>query len=227
MAIEQNIKVAVDSIVFGYKDNELFILLIKRKYGTFKNEWALPGGFVHNNEPLQKAVARELKEETGIDVNYLEQLYTFGDDLERDPRGHIISIAYFALVSPQNFDLVASTDAIEAKWQNVKQLPKLAFDHNLIAAKALERLKAKVHYHPVGFGLLAQEFLFSDLENLYMAILQKEIDRRNFRKKVLSLGFVEETGNTQQKGSGRAGKTFKFNQLKYSKLEGSGFHLKL
>lgn len=223
----QNIKVAVDAIVFGYRDSQLFILLIKRKYSTFQNQWALPGGFVLDHESLQKAVTRELKEETGVEVDYLEQLYTFGDEVKRDPRGRVISVAYFGLVSPDGFDLVASTDAIEAQWFPSTDLPKLAFDHIDMVNLALERLSAKLHYQPIGFDLLPKEFLFSDLENLYMTVFQQELDRRNFRKKILNLGFVEETGKSLQKGSGRIGKTYRFNERNYRELERVGYYLKL
>lgn len=223
----QNIKVAVDAIVFGYRDHQLFILLIKRKYSTFQNQWALPGGFILDDESLQKAVTRELKEEAGIEVDYLEQLYTFGDDVNRDPRGRVISVGYFGLVSPNGLDLVASTDALEAAWFPSTELPKLAFDHADIVNLALERLSAKLHYQPVGFDLLPKEFLFADLENLYMTVFQRELDRRNFRKKILNLGFVEETGKSLQKGSGRVGKTYCFNEKKYRQLEKEGYYLKL
>jgi len=223
MNINQNIKVAVDAIVFGYTDNKLSILLIKQKYGVLKDKWALVGGFVKDNEALIDAVNRELTEETGINVSYLEQLYTFGDNVARDPRFHVISVAYFALVNSTSLTLVPDTDAEDAKWFGIDEIPELAFDHQLIIDTAISRLKNKLSYRPIGFDLLPKEFPFSDLENLYCTILQREIDRRNFRKKILSFGFVEETKKFGTKKNGRPAKLFNFNKQKYNKLTKEGF----
>lgn len=221
--IQQNIAIAVDAIVFGYSNNTLNVLLIKQKYGALKNQWALVGGFVKNNEGLQEAVNRELKEETGITVSYLEQLYTFGDDIKRDPRFRVVSVAYFALVKASDFTLIADTDADDARWFPVKDLPDLAFDHNAIIDLSLKRLQSKLSYQPIGFDLLSSNFLFSELENLYCTILEKEIDRRNFRKKVLNFGFVEETEEFAPTKSGRPAKFFRFNRKKYNELISNGF----
>ena len=223
MNINQNIKVAVDAIVFGYSENQLNVLLIKQKYGVLKNKWALVGGFVKDNETLFEAVNRELQEETGITVNYLEQLFTFGDDIQRDPRGRVISVAYFALVNSTKFNVKADSDAEEAQWFSITSLPDLAFDHKQILESALKRLQNKLTYQPIGFDLLPKEFLFSDLENLYCTLLNKEIDRRNFRKKILSFGIIEETDKFGSKKNGRPAKLFKFNKLKYNKLTTEGF----
>ena len=155
-----NIKVAVDAIVFGYSKAEaVSVLLIKRKYPPFKDSWAIPGGFVLEEESLEDAVKRELLEETGIKVNYLEQLYTFGTP-KRDPRQRIISIAYFALVKSSQFQqLKASTDAEEAGWFSINKLPALAFDHEQILQTAIERVRAKIRYQPIGFELLDKKFI--------------------------------------------------------------------
>jgi 8-oxo-dGTP diphosphatase len=223
MALNQNIKIAVDAIVFGYTNDGLQILLIKQKFGITKNQWALVGGFVKDKEALQDAVKRELQEEAGITVNYLEQLYTFGDDVHRDPRFRVVSVAYFALVNSTALILTADTDAEEAKWFSINALPKLAYDHAQIVKTALQRLQSKLTYQPIGFDLLPKEFLFSDLENLYCTILNKEIDRRNFRKKILSFGIVEETEKFSNKKNGRPAKLFRFHKAKYSKLVKDGF----
>ena len=224
MALKQDIKVAVDAVVFGYEPKgNLSVLLIKRGISPYKNTWALPGGLVLENETLEAAVKRELKEETGIKIDYLEQLYTFGKP-KRDPRNRVISVSYFVLVRPNNFKILADTDADEAKWFSINDLPKLAFDHKAIFNVALKRLKAKVLYQPVGFDLLNKEFPFSDLEQLYSAILEQNIDRRNFRKKIMSFGFLVETDRVQQEGSGRPGKIFKFNKEKYDALLDGGLH---
>lgn len=220
------IKVAVDAIVFGYsKQDGVSVLLIQRKYEPYKNSWAIPGGFVLEDESLEEAVKRELLEETGITVNYLEQLYTFGEP-KRDPRQRIIAIAYFGLVKTSQYqELKASTDAENAKWFSIKKLPSLAFDHKQIIAVAIERLRAKVRYQPVGFELLDKKFPFSDLEKLYTTLLDKEINRRNFSKKILSFDFLEETGElSKPEGKGRPSKMYQFNQKRYKELLKEGFH---
>lgn len=223
------IKVAVDAIVFGYsKQDGVSVLLIQRKYEPFKNSWAIPGGFVLEDESLEEAVKRELMEETGISVNYLEQLYTFGEP-KRDPRQRIIAVAYFGLVKASQYqELKASTDAENAKWFSIKKLPALAFDHKQILQVAIERLRAKVRYQPVGFELLDKKFPFSDLEKLYTALLDKEINRRNFSKKILSFDFLEETGElSKPEGKGRPSKMYQFNQKRYKELLKEGFHFEI
>jgi len=223
MKISQNIKVAVDAVVFGYSENKLKILLIQQKFGTKTNKWALPGGFVKDTETLEEAVVRELHEETGVNANYLEQLYTFGA-LNRDERARVIAISYIALINPKNYSIQADTDAEDVKWFDINSIPKLAFDHSKIITKGLERLKAKINYQPIGFELLNSKFPFSDLENLYQTILDKKIDRRNFRKKILSFEILKETAEFQKIGSGRPAKLFMFNASKYRELEQKGFH---
>ncbi|RSC95924.1 NUDIX hydrolase [Tenacibaculum singaporense] len=226
MKMSQNIKVAVDAVVFGYQQKELSVLLIKRGIEPFKGAWALPGGLVLENESLEHAVERELLEETGVTIDYLEQLYTFGTP-KRDPRNRVISVTYFGLVSPNHFKISADTDAAEVQWFPIHELPKLAFDHNLILTTALQRLQNKINYQPIGFELLKKEFPFSDLENLYQTILDQKIDRRNFRKKIMSFGILTETDKIHQPSSGRPAKLFKFNAKKYKELEKKGFHFEI
>ncbi len=224
----QDIKVAVDAVIFGYFDKkDLQILLIKRNIEPFKGGWALPGGLVKEDETLKEAVERELKEETNVEINYFEQLYTFGDDVNRDSRNRVISVAYFALVDSTKFEIKADSDAEKVQWFEVKNVPELAFDHNLIVKKGIERLKAKLTYQPIGFDLLPKEFLFSELENLYCTILEKEIDRRNFRKKILSFGIIAETEHFSPVKTGRPAKLFKFNKPKYNSLLEEGFHFEI
>lgn len=227
MSGDQNIRVAVDAIVFGYQNNQLYVLLIQQKFGTQETYWALPGGLVQNDESLQDAVKRELKEETNISVNYFEQLFTFGDDVFRDPRNRVISVTYFALVDSTKLIVKADTDAEKAQWFKIDEIPPLAFDHKIILGKGIERLKAKLTYEPIGFDLLPKEFLFSELENLYCTILEKEIDRRNFRKKILSFEIIEETDQFSPLKSGRPAKLFKFNKQKYNILLKKGFHFEI
>jgi 8-oxo-dGTP diphosphatase len=223
----QNIRIAVDAIVFGYKNNSLYVLLIEQQFGSADKYWALPGGLVKQDESLKDAVIRELHEETNVQLNFMEQLYTFGDDIHRDSRNRVISVAYYALVDASNLEIKADTDAEKVQWFSIDEIPALAFDHNVILQTAISRLKAKLTYEPIGFDLLPEEFLFSDLENLYCTILEKEIDRRNFRKKILSYGFLEQTEHFSPIKSGRPAKLFKFNQLKYNELIENGFHFEI
>ena len=224
----QNIKVAVDAVVFGYTSKEgLSVLLIKRNVKPFKDSWALPGGLVGNEESLEEAIQRELKEETGVNINYLEQLYSFGKP-DRDPRNRVISITYYGLVKPDAFELHADTDAADVLWFNIRKLPKLAFDHQEILTAAHERLKSKILYQPVGFELLEEKFPFSELEKLYMAVLDRPIDRRNFKKKISKFGFLEETAEKQAlDGAGRPGNLFRFNEQKYFQLQKEGINFEI
>ena len=223
----QDIKVAVDAVVFGYFDKkDLQILLIKRKIDPYKGGWALPGGLVLEDENLDDAVKRELQEEAGIKPDFLEQLYTFGN-VGRDPRNRVVSVAYLGLVNPSYHQLFADSDAEDAQWFDVNALPTLAFDHQEIIDRALERLRSKLQYQPIGFNLLREEFPFSDLERLYSTILGKEIDRRNFRKKILSFELLTPTLLQKKEGSGRPAKLFTFNKNKYQQLEKEGFYFEI
>lgn len=224
---KQHIKLAVDAIVFGYRQNQLNVLLIRQKFGGVTDQWALPGGLVKDEESLTNAVYRELKEETGISLQYLEQLYTFGDQIDRDHRGRVVTVAYFGIVNPSGMEPAAGTDADAAQWFPIADVPTLAFDHNKILEVALQRLQAKLNYRPIGFDLLDDKFPFSDLESLYRTILGKEIDRRNFRKKILSFGILEETNEKRKLGSGRPASLFRFNKQKYEELEKKGFSFEI
>lgn len=221
------IHVAVDAIVFGYTPNEgVSVLLIKRKYEPFKGSWAIPGGFVLEHESLEEAVMRELQEETGVSINYLEQLYTFGEP-KRDPRKRILSVSYYALIKPETFRLHATTDAEEAKWFNISSLPKLAFDHQTILDYAITRLRNKISYEPIGFELLDPVFPFSDLHKLYETLLGTEIDRRNFKKKILKLDILKEHEEKRLEGRGRPGTLYSFHKEKYEELKKNGIMLEI
>lgn len=221
---KQNIHIAVDAVVLGYHNRQMHVLLIKRKFGDFKGRWALPGGFVEENEGIRDAIIRELKEETSVQIGYLEQLYTFGDNIYRDPRGRVISISYFALVNSSQIQPSADTDAEDARWFPLHDLPLLAFDHQEIIQYAKKRLKNKITYQPIGFDLLDSKFTFSELEQLYVSIAGKDIDRRNFRKKILSLGILTETRQMIQPKTGRPAKLYQFNKSRYEQLKHNGFH---
>jgi 8-oxo-dGTP diphosphatase len=207
----------VDCVVFGLDKDNLKVLLIERAHDPFAGHWAIPGGFVEVGESPEMAAKRELEEETGLKRIFLEQLYTFGEP-DRDPREHIVTVAYYALVNIFDHTVQAATDARDAAWFPMSDLPALAFDHDKILAMAHERLRGKVPYQPIGFELLPQTFTLSQLQHLYEAILGRTIDKRNFRKKILSFGFLEETGQVEQNVPHRAAKLYRFDEVAYKKL---------
>jgi 8-oxo-dGTP diphosphatase len=183
--------VTVDIIVFTIKERQLKVLLIKRDVQPFKGQWAIPGGFVRAEESLEDAAKRELKEETGVSEEYLEQLYTFGEP-KRDPRGRVMTVAYFALINSEKIKLKADTDASQAEWFPINGLPKLAFDHDKILDYALKRLRWKFEYTTVGFSTLNEKFTLSQLQDLYEIVFNKKFDKRNFRKKILSMDILDQ-----------------------------------
>ncbi|MCK4670472.1 MAG: NUDIX hydrolase [Nanoarchaeota archaeon] len=184
--------VTVDLNIFTIQHNELHVLLVKRKAWPHKGKWALPGGFVHMDEDLEQAAVRELKEETGVKDVYLEQLYTFGNP-KRDPRTRVISVAYYALIRSKGVTLKPSTDVVDVKWVPAYDLLQLAFDHNEILKYALQRLKWKLEYTTVAFQLLPKKFTLTQLQKVYEIVLNKKLDKRNFRKKINSLDLIKET----------------------------------
>jgi 8-oxo-dGTP diphosphatase len=193
------IRVTVDIVVFTVHEQTLQVLLIERGIDPFKGRYALPGGFVRAEETLEQAAFRELLEETGTKDVYLEQLYTFGDP-HRDPRGRVVTVAYYALVPTDKSPLLAGTDAATAGWYPVSALPPLAFDHRNVVECAVDRLRNKLEYTNVGFQLLPTKFTLSALQALHEAILGKPLDKRNFRRKVLGLGLVKASKEMQATG---------------------------
>ena len=216
----------VDCVVFGLDEADLKVLLIQRALDPFKGKWALPGGFVRVDETVDEAARRELEEETGLKNVFLEQLYTFGA-VNRDPRERVVSVAYYSLVKLSDHKAKAATDAANAEWFPVSKLPKLAFDHARIVETALERLKGKVRYQPIGFELLPPKFTLSQLQHLYEAVLGTELDKRNFRKKVLGFGLLVPLKETLMSGRHRPAQLFSFNTDKYEKLKKRGFNFEL
>lgn len=189
---------------------QLCVLLIRRMAAPFAGRWAIPGGFVQMDESLEAAALRELQEETGMTDVYLEQLYTFGDP-QRDPRTRVITVAYFALV-PANTAARhrPGSDAAETRWFFVHDLPELAFDHREVLDYALKRLRYKLEYTMVGFELLPDEFTLTELQNAYELILGEDLDKRNFRRKILSADVVEETGGRRTDGEGRPATLYRY-----------------
>src|SRR5213594_1864533 len=216
----------VDCVVFGFDESDLKVLLIERGLEPFKGRWALPGGFVRVDETLDEAARRELAEETGLKDVFLEQLYTFGA-VNRDPRERVVSVAYYALVKLAAHDTKAATDAADARWFPVSKVPKLAFDHAEILNTALARLKGKVRYQPIGFELLPPKFTLSQLQHLYEAVLGAELDKRNFRKKVLGFSLLVPLKETQMAGRHRPAQLFGFDADKYEKLKKRGFNFEV
>ena len=216
----------VDCVVFGFDEEDLKVLLIQRDLPPFQGRWALPGGFVYLDETLEDAARRELEEETGVSKVYLEQLFTFGD-VDRDPRERVVSVAYYALVKLSDHRIQAATDARSAAWFAVSDTPSLPFDHDRILGAALERLKGKVRYAPIGFELLPPKFTLSQLQHLYETVLEAPLDKRNFRKKILGMGLLEELDEIQQDVAHRAARLYRFDGKAYRELTKKGFHFEL
>lgn len=199
----------VDIVIFTLRDEQLQVLLVQRRSEPFAGEWALPGGFVEMDESLETAAARELEEETGVHDAYLEQLYTYGEP-GRDPRGRVVSVAYYALIPADARVLTeGGSDASRAGWFPVEALPVLAFDHAEIVSYALRRLRYKLEYSAVGFQLLPDEFTLSELQHTYEIILGERLDKRNFRRRILEAGIIEATPNTRT-GEGRPARLYRY-----------------
>jgi 8-oxo-dGTP diphosphatase len=211
--------VTVDIVIFTIQSGELRVLLVKRAAPPFQGQFAIPGGFVHEGESLEQAAIRELREETGVAEIYLEQLYSFGDP-KRDPRGRVITVAYFALIAA-DYPLEAGTDAAEADWWPFDRLPPLAFDHGKILHYALERLRNKLEYTTVGFQLLPEKFTMTELQEVYETILGKKLDKRNFRRKLALLKILKPLSE-YRRGGQRPAQLHKFQAARFEKLKDKG-----
>ena len=216
-----SIRLTVDTVIFTIQTRALHVLLVKRGIPPFQGRWAIPGGFVHSNEPLNEAALRELREETGVKDVYLEQLYSFGDP-GRDPRGRTVTIAYFALISREKVKLQAGTDAVEARWFPMEDLPPLAFDHGAILDYALVRLRNKLEYTTVGFQLLPEKFTLPELQRVYEAILGRKLDKRNFRRKVDHLGILKPLNEWSKESLRRPARLYRFAAARFEKLKDKG-----
>ena len=216
----------VDCVVFGLDEADLQVLLIQRDLPPFEGDWALPGGFVRLEESLDEAARRELQEETGIENVFLEQLYTIGT-VDRDPRERVVTVAYYALVNLSDHRIQAATDARNAAWFAVDDVPALAFDHPEILEMAHERLRGKVRYQPIGFELLPPKCTLRQIQHLYEVILDRPLDKRNFRKKILSMGILIELDEVETDVAHRAARLYKFDHRKYKRLTKQGFHFEI
>ena len=203
--------VTVDVVIFSLVEDELKVLLIKRLAPPFANMWAIPGSFVQIDESLEETAVRALADETGVEDVYTEQLYTFGKP-GRDPRTRVITVAYFALVPHDAIHHKAGRDASETGWFTILQLPPLAFDHAEIIDYAHTRLRYKLEYSSVGFQLLPDVFTLTELQQAYEIILGEQLDKRNFRRKILAAEILEETGEKQKEGEGRPAMLYRYRE---------------
>jgi 8-oxo-dGTP diphosphatase len=211
--------VTVDVAVFGVDAGALGLLLVQRGREPFKGYWALPGGFVHMGEGLDEAARRELEEETGVAPTYFEQLHTFGAP-RRDPRGRTISVAYLALVKVVEEAVRAASDADDAKWYSVDDLPELAFDHADMVRLARQRLRARVRYGPLGFEMLPARFSLPELQRVHELVQGRGFDKSNFRKKLLETGLLRKT--RQQRDAPRKSALYEFDAAEYERLTRRG-----
>jgi 8-oxo-dGTP diphosphatase len=209
--------VTVDVVMMSLRQRDLQILLINRRSWPYEGMWAIPGGFINMKESLEEAAKRELQEEAGVQDVYLEQLYTFGDP-SRDPRTRVITVVYFALLDSERLQVRAATDAAEVGWFSVYHLPPLAFDHEMIVHYTLNRLRGKLDYTTIAFNLLPEQFTLRELQSVYEIILHKALDKRNFRKKILSTGILEDTGDKKMEGTHRPARLYRFNPAADHKL---------
>ena len=214
--------VTTDCVIFGFNGERLQVLLVERGVEPYKGRWAFPGGFLRMDETAEEGALRELREETGLESAYIQQLHAFSDP-GRDPRERVITIAYYALVRLQ--EVQGGDDAASARWFSLDEVPSLAFDHDRILRMAVQRLRELIHFQPVGFELLPQKFTIKELQSLYEAILGISFDRRNFAKKMLHLEILTELDETVWPTPKREARVYEFNSEKYEELKRKGFRL--
>jgi 8-oxo-dGTP diphosphatase len=199
----------VDVVIFTLREGQVNVLLVQCGEEPFQDMWALPGGFVKIDESLEQAACREMQEETGLRDTYLEQLYTYGE-IGRDPRGRVVSVAYYALLpADAPTQVEGGSDAKQAGWFPITEIPTLAFDHQEILTYALRRLRYKLEYSAAGFELLPGEFTLSELQKTYEMILGEQLDKRNFRRRILQANIIEPTQNMRT-GEGRPARLYRY-----------------
>lgn len=218
----QEFRVAVDCIIFGFDEEGLKLLLLKRNFEPCKGEWSLMGGFLKDDENLDQAAERVLREMTGLEKVYMEQLMTFSE-VSRDPGARVVSAAYFALIDLRYYAKEA-TSSYNAVWTRFDKIPSLIFDHNEMVKKALGRLRRRATNCPIGFNLLPKEFTLPSLQLLYEAIFGYEMDKRNFRKKILSMNILNNTEQKDYSTSKKGAFLYCFDEQKYKEMTESGYN---
>jgi 8-oxo-dGTP diphosphatase len=213
---------SIDCVIFGFENDRLEVLLIQRAIEPSKGDWALPGGFILKEEDLDKAAERILSETSGLENIYLEQLHAFGD-INRYPDRRVITIGYYALVSPDKYNLHPGIDTSEVKWFPFSKLPSLPFDHKNIITEAINKLRTKVRYQPIGFELLPKKFTIPRLQLLYESILDTKFDKRNFRKKLSKMGLLIKLDEKDKNNVKRAAHLYKFDNKNYKRFVKKGF----
>lgn len=213
---------SIDCIIFGFQESKLKVLLVKHAEGIIKDHWALPGGFVTYNENIDSSAYRLLSDLTGVKELYLEQLQAFGT-VDRYPTKRVITIAYYALTRPENYELHAGFTASDAKWFSIKDISNLPYDHDQILKFAFQRLKQKVKFEPIGFNLLPEKFTLLQLQDLYEAILETSLDKPNFRRKIMKMQLLISCNEKQMGVSHRAANLYRFDKEVYDKLKKEGF----
>lgn len=217
---------SIDCLIFGFKKQELDVLLVQHGEGISKGKWALPGGWIRYNESIDHAANRILKDLSGVSNIYLQQLGAFGE-VDRYPSKRVITIAYYALVKPENYTLHPGFTASDAQWFKVSEAPRLPYDHQHILRAGLDHLRHKVRHEPIGFNLLPKKFTLLQLQELYEAILETKLDKPNFRRKLLKMNLLEPCKEKQQDVSHRAATLYKFDKKNYDKLTETGFTFEL
>lgn len=216
----------MDNVIFGFDDGKLKVLLIRRNEEPFNDYWALPGYFVREDEALQAAAERVLYEVTGLSNVYLEQVHSFGTPGRHD-FGRVITVAYYSLIKIEDFSPRAAGVAQDITWHPVEDIGELAFDHEKILRTALDKLKRSIRVRPVGFELLPPAFTLTELQHLYEAIWETDLEKRNFRKKILSMGLLHDLGQVQEGVAHRPAKLYSFDEERYRELEDNGFSFEL
>jgi 8-oxo-dGTP diphosphatase len=218
--------VTVDNVIFGFDEADLKVLLIKRGSEPYRDSWALPGDFMYPDEDLDTAAKRVLEELTGINNVYLEQVRTFGT-VNRHPLGRVVTTAYFSLIKIDGYRLAPASFAERIKWVSISKIKDLAFDHNRILNACFATLKQRVRVRPIGFELLPPKFTLTELQHLYEAILEDKLDKRNFRKKILTMDFIVDLNESQEGVAHRPARLYEFDKAKYEKFIAEGFNFEL
>ncbi len=217
---------SIDCLIFGFREGELDVLLVKHGEGISKGKWAIPGGWIRYNESIDDAANRLLTSLTGVSDIFLEQLRAFGE-VDRYPGKRVITLAYYALINAENYSVNAGFTASDAQWFRIRDVPELPYDHNRILKTGFEYLQHKVRHEPLGFNLLPEKFTLHQIQKLYEAILETALDKPNFRRKLLKMNLLVPSDEKQRDVSHRAAKYYRFDKRVYKKLTESGFSFEL